>query len=127
MADQPIALVDHDPAWHGRFVAQRDVLSRLLRPWLAGPPEHIGSTAVAGLRAKPIVDILASVRSLAEAQQAVPLLERMVGCSGRRTPIDLPSVVPAADAPGAVAPSADHAARPSGVAETGAVPRRAAK
>jgi GrpB-like predicted nucleotidyltransferase (UPF0157 family) len=76
MADQPIALVDHDPAWHGRFVAQRDVLSRLLRPWLAGPPEHIGSTAVAGLRAKPIVDILASVRSLAEAQQAVPLLER---------------------------------------------------
>jgi GrpB-like predicted nucleotidyltransferase (UPF0157 family) len=76
MADQPIALVDHDPSWHDRFLAQRDVLARLLRPWLAGAPEHIGSTAVPGLRAKPIVDILAPVRSFTEAEQAVAVLEQ---------------------------------------------------
>jgi GrpB-like predicted nucleotidyltransferase (UPF0157 family) len=74
MADQPIALVDHDAAWHDRFVVQRDALVRLLQPWLAAPPEHVGSTAVPGLRAKPIVDILAPVRSLALAQDAVPVL-----------------------------------------------------
>ena len=76
MADQPIALVDHDPSWHDRFLAQRDVLARLLRPCLAGAPEHIGSTAVPGLRAKPIVDILAPVRSFTESGQAVAVLEQ---------------------------------------------------
>jgi GrpB-like predicted nucleotidyltransferase (UPF0157 family) len=76
MADQPIALVDHDPSWHDRFLAQRAVLSHLLRPWLAAPPQHIGSTAVPGLRAKPIVDIIAPVSSLTAAQEAVPVLER---------------------------------------------------
>ena len=76
MADQPIILVDHDPCWHERFVIQQCALSRLLRPWLAGPPEHVGSTAVLGLRAKPIVDILAPVISLLDALAAVPVLER---------------------------------------------------
>jgi GrpB-like predicted nucleotidyltransferase (UPF0157 family) len=75
MADQIVHLVDHDPAWHERFVAQRDVLSRLLTPWLAAPPEHVGSTAVPGLRAKPVVDIVAPVVSLDAAQAAVPVLE----------------------------------------------------
>jgi GrpB-like predicted nucleotidyltransferase (UPF0157 family) len=76
MADQPIALVEHDPSWRDRFLAQQAALSRLLQPWLAAPPEHVGSTAVPDLRAKPIVDIVAPVRSLAEAQDAVPVLER---------------------------------------------------
>ncbi|MEJ0018175.1 MAG: GrpB family protein [Acetobacteraceae bacterium] len=76
MADQPIVLVDHDPSWRDQFVTQRDVLLRLLQPWLAAAPEHVGSTAVPGLRAKPIVDIVAPVRFFAEAWQAVPVLER---------------------------------------------------
>jgi GrpB-like predicted nucleotidyltransferase (UPF0157 family) len=76
MADQPIALVEHDPSWHDRFLIQQAVLARLLQPWLAAPPEHVGSTAVPGLRAKPIVDIIAPVRSFPAAQAAVPVLER---------------------------------------------------
>lgn len=75
MADQAVFLVDYDPSWHDRFVAQRDVLSRLLSPWLAASPEHVGSTAVPGLRAKPVVDIVAAVVSLNAAQAAVPALE----------------------------------------------------
>ena len=113
MADQPIALVQHDPSWHDRFLAQQAALSRLLRPWLTAPPEHVGSTAIAGLRAKPIVDILAPVHSLAEAQDAVPVLERdgWLFWAGRPQPL-LSPVVPAAYADGAHAPSAHHAARP---------------
>jgi GrpB-like predicted nucleotidyltransferase (UPF0157 family) len=76
MSDQPITLVDHDPSWHEKFLSEQAVLSRLLQPWLAAPPEHVGSTAVPGLRAKPIVDILAPVHSLEHAQAAVPVLER---------------------------------------------------
>jgi GrpB-like predicted nucleotidyltransferase (UPF0157 family) len=75
MSDEPISLVDHDPAWAVRFVEQRARLSVLLAPWLAGPIEHVGSTAVPGLRAKPIVDLLAPVATLDAAQAAIPLLE----------------------------------------------------
>jgi GrpB-like predicted nucleotidyltransferase (UPF0157 family) len=74
MADQPVSLVDHDPAWGARFTEQQSRLAGLLAPWLAGPIEHIGSTAVPGLRAKPIVDLLAPVTSLAAAHDAIPLL-----------------------------------------------------
>jgi GrpB-like predicted nucleotidyltransferase (UPF0157 family) len=72
--DQRVEIVDHDPAWAGRFDEQGAVLEELLRPWLSGRIEHIGSTAVPGLRAKPVIDMLAPVGSLAEARAAVPVL-----------------------------------------------------
>ncbi len=59
-----IEIKDYDPAWLTRFAEQRDRIAQLLAPWLAAPIEHIGSTSVPGLRAKPIVDILAPVHSL---------------------------------------------------------------
>ncbi|MBO0833446.1 MAG: GrpB family protein, partial [Actinobacteria bacterium] len=74
MADARVRIVDYDPAWPGRFAEQRMVVEGLLRPWLAGPVEHIGSTAVPGLRAKPVIDLLAPVSSLAGARAAVPVL-----------------------------------------------------
>jgi GrpB-like predicted nucleotidyltransferase (UPF0157 family) len=42
------------PHRHARFAEQRPLVEELLRPWLAGPVEHIGSTSVPGLRAKPV-------------------------------------------------------------------------
>ena len=41
-------------------------LAEVLAPWLADGVEHVGSTAVAGLAAKPIIDLMASVRDLDE-------------------------------------------------------------
>jgi GrpB-like predicted nucleotidyltransferase (UPF0157 family) len=76
MADAAIILVDYDPAWRDRFREQQARLSVLLKPWLAGRPEHIGSTAIPGLRAKPIIDVLAPVVSLADAEAAVVALEQ---------------------------------------------------
>src|SRR5215468_6961372 len=76
MADQRVEVVGYDPGWHDRFAEQLQLVAELLRPWLAGPVEHIGSTSVPGLRAKPVIDMLAPVRSLAEAQDAVPPLQR---------------------------------------------------
>jgi GrpB-like predicted nucleotidyltransferase (UPF0157 family) len=77
VADQHVEVVDHDPAWAGRFAEQRVVLEELLRRWLTGPVEHVGSTAVTGLRAKPVIDMLAPVRSLSEARAAVPVLTQV--------------------------------------------------
>jgi GrpB-like predicted nucleotidyltransferase (UPF0157 family) len=75
MADQLVEIVEYDPAWPVRFAAQRGRVSAVLAPWLAGPVEHIGSTSVPGLEAKPVVDMLAPVRSLDEARAAVGVLE----------------------------------------------------
>lgn len=69
-----IEIKDYDPAWLNRFAEQRDRLADLLAPWLAAPIEHIGSTSVPGLRAKPIVDVLAPVNSLAERDAMVDAL-----------------------------------------------------
>jgi GrpB-like predicted nucleotidyltransferase (UPF0157 family) len=53
----PIRLVEYDPAWSERYAAEAARLEDAV-----GPPldrvEHIGSTAVPGLAAKPIVDVL---------------------------------------------------------------------
>ncbi|MGI5504320.1 GrpB family protein [Lentzea sp. CA-135723] len=54
----------HDPAWAERARAEAAGLTDLLAPWLVDGVEHIGSTAVPGLAAKPIVDLMASVTSL---------------------------------------------------------------
>jgi GrpB-like predicted nucleotidyltransferase (UPF0157 family) len=74
VSDEPVTLVDYDPAWRDRFLEQAVRLTALLQPWLATPVEHVGSTAVPGLRAKPVVDILAPVVSLDQAQAAIAVL-----------------------------------------------------
>jgi GrpB-like predicted nucleotidyltransferase (UPF0157 family) len=76
VTDQPLAVVPYDPDWPRRFEVERAVLERVLAPWLEGGIHHIGSTAVAGLAAKPIIDMLAGVRDLEEARAAFdPLRE----------------------------------------------------
>ena len=72
----PIRVVPSDPAWAVRFEEERVQLERLLAPWLSGGVHHIGSTAVPGLAAKPILDMMAGVADLAAAQPAIAVLER---------------------------------------------------
>jgi GrpB-like predicted nucleotidyltransferase (UPF0157 family) len=76
MADQSIELTAYDSTWPVRFAEQQTRLAALLRPWLAGAIEHVGSTSVPGLRSKPIVDILAPVQSLTGSRAAIPVLEK---------------------------------------------------
>ena len=71
----PIAVVPYDPEWARRFEAERELLDRVLAPWVEGGIHHIGSTAVPGLAAKPIVDMMAGVRDFDEARAAFGPLE----------------------------------------------------
>lgn len=75
MSDQVVEIAEYDPAWPDRFAGQQGRVTSLLDPWLAGPVEHIGSTAVPGLPAKPVIDMLAPVHSLDAARDAVGALE----------------------------------------------------
>jgi GrpB-like predicted nucleotidyltransferase (UPF0157 family) len=63
----PIVVSEYDPAWPFMFEQERAaVLAALGQSVLV--IEHIGSTAVTGLAAKPIIDLLVGVRSLTEAR-----------------------------------------------------------
>ncbi len=70
MREEPISLVAYDPAWPDRFQGECAELARVLGPWLAGPIEHIGSTAIPGLLAKPVIDIMAGVADLTSSLPA---------------------------------------------------------
>jgi GrpB-like predicted nucleotidyltransferase (UPF0157 family) len=52
----PVIIVPYDPAWPERFIQIRDEIAAALGPIALGI-EHIGSTSVPGLAAKPIIDI----------------------------------------------------------------------
>jgi GrpB-like predicted nucleotidyltransferase (UPF0157 family) len=59
--DAPIEIVEYDPAWLARFASERDRLLRLLP---GAEIHHIGSTAVPGMPAKPVIDLMALVQDL---------------------------------------------------------------
>jgi GrpB-like predicted nucleotidyltransferase (UPF0157 family) len=54
----------HDPRLIELAETEKARLTLLLTPWLVDGVEHVGSTAVPGLAAKPIIDLMASVRDL---------------------------------------------------------------
>ena len=58
-------LVDYDPEWPSLFEEERSRLERVLMDIPRGI-EHYGSTAVPGLRAKPIIDILVGILPLSD-------------------------------------------------------------
>ena len=66
-----IELVPYDPTWPEQFEAERLALVAVLVPWLAGNIEHIGSTSVPNLCAKPVIDIMAPVQSLEASRSAI--------------------------------------------------------
>lgn len=63
-----IEIVDYDPSWPALFAAEASRLRALFDPQLIVGLEHFGSTAIPGLAAKPIIDILIAVRSLPAAR-----------------------------------------------------------
>ncbi len=55
--DEPFRVVQYDPGWPVLFEQERDRLAPVLAS-LATAVEHVGSTAVPGMAAKPVVDLL---------------------------------------------------------------------
>ena len=71
-----VSIVPYDTQWPELFRREREHLRACLPAELLGRIEHFGSTAVPGLAAKPIVDILVEVADLQAAQtKIVPVLE----------------------------------------------------
>lgn len=76
-ADELIRLVPSDPEWRLRFAQERAALEEAIGGWICGGIHHVGSTAVPGLEAKPIIDILVGVRDLETARACFAPLAKL--------------------------------------------------
>jgi GrpB-like predicted nucleotidyltransferase (UPF0157 family) len=70
----PIEVLEYDPGWPGRYELWRQRLTSALST-AAVRMEHVGSTAVPGLPAKPVIDIQISVTDLRDEPRYAPQLE----------------------------------------------------
>lgn len=76
MPSDHVELVDHDPSWAQLFESERVALAPVFDGDLVGI-EHIGSTSVPDLCAKPIVDVLVGLRELSLATAQIRAMERL--------------------------------------------------
>jgi GrpB-like predicted nucleotidyltransferase (UPF0157 family) len=69
-----VVIADYNPAWPAWFAQDRETIESALGP-VALSIEHVGSTSVPNLPAKPIIDILLQVTDSAAEDTYVPPLE----------------------------------------------------
>lgn len=75
--DEPIRLAPYDPEWPTRFEEEAAAIREVIGPWITGGVHHVGSTAVPGLAAKPIIDIQVGVADLPSSRPCIDLLARI--------------------------------------------------
>ncbi len=73
---EPVQIAEYDPAWPVLFERERGLIEAALADLVAAI-EHVGSTAVPGLGAKPVIDIMIGVRNLADGEKCVRPLEEL--------------------------------------------------
>jgi GrpB-like predicted nucleotidyltransferase (UPF0157 family) len=76
MAPGRIVVRPHDARWPLEYERVRKELEDSLPDWVLSM-DHVGSTSVPGLAAKPIIDILVGVPDLSKGLQLVPVLESL--------------------------------------------------
>ena len=75
--DEKIEIVPYNPNWPKAAEEEISIIKKLLSyNWIIDI-QHIGSTAIPGLAAKPIIDIYMGVISIQKAQQAIKPIEEL--------------------------------------------------
>jgi GrpB-like predicted nucleotidyltransferase (UPF0157 family) len=74
--NEPILLVDVDASWADRFAELRDRIVTALGPAVVRV-EHVGSTAIPGIVAKPVVDVQVTVPDVEDEDAYRPTLESL--------------------------------------------------
>ena len=67
---QPVEVVDYDQGWPRRYQEERDRIAAAIGDALLAI-EHVGGTAVPGLPAKPVIDLMLGVDDIERAGPAV--------------------------------------------------------
>ena len=71
---RPVRVVPPDPRWAERFRQEAPVVEAALSPGVVAV-HHIGSTAIPGIYAKPIVDMLVEVADIQAVDRRAPAME----------------------------------------------------
>ena len=87
---RPVEVVAHNRTWSEQFRAEAAQLARLFEPEVIAI-HHIGSTAIPGIKAKPIIDLLVEVNDIARIDDYNSAMTRLgyqpkgeLGIRGRR-------------------------------------------
>jgi GrpB-like predicted nucleotidyltransferase (UPF0157 family) len=75
-----IEIAEYNPLWPEMFQAEKIFLEKVAGKWLCGEIAHVGSTSIPGLSAKPIIDIMFGVKSLADSEEAIEVLQQNGYC-----------------------------------------------
>lgn len=75
-----IELENYNHQWPLAFETEKKLLLQVAGDWLYGAIEHVGSTSVPGLLAKPIIDIMFGVESLDASKPAIQTLANINYC-----------------------------------------------
>lgn len=71
-----VSIVEYHPEWRKMFEDEKRALQTALGE-IPARIEHIGSTAVAGLAAKPIIDLMVGLEDFSIADSVVPKIEAL--------------------------------------------------
>jgi GrpB-like predicted nucleotidyltransferase (UPF0157 family) len=73
---EPVAIVAYDPRWPRLFATESEDVREALGGDVVGV-EHVGSTAVPGLVAKPVIDMVVGLRTLPLSSQGIAAMEEL--------------------------------------------------
>ncbi len=71
-----VTVVEYRPEWRKMFEEEKRILQTALGE-VPARVEHVGSTAVAGLAAKPIIDVMVGLEDFSIADHVVPKIEAL--------------------------------------------------
>ena len=74
MSRAPVILEEYDSSWPSRFEEEKSHLLSIAGDWNYGSIEHVGSTAVPNMLAKPVIDVMFGVKTLEESKPAIEIL-----------------------------------------------------
>ena len=74
MKSASVILEAYDSSWPQKFEKEKEHLMSIVGSWNYGGIEHVGSTAVLGMVAKPVIDIMFGVKSLESSKPAIEVL-----------------------------------------------------
>jgi GrpB-like predicted nucleotidyltransferase (UPF0157 family) len=73
---EPVIIVPYDPNWRKLYEIELEEIVARIGEYIQDI-QHMGSTSVEGLAAKPIIDMMIGIRTLDDAKHCIPSLEAM--------------------------------------------------
>lgn len=71
-----VKLSEHDSSWGEAFSREKAALQKIFGEKILGV-EHVGSTAIAGLKAKPVLDLMVAIPSLSDWKEYEAGLQKL--------------------------------------------------